>query len=368
MHKAREVFVRNESCNKIRTALNKKVREHKLEEAAPGDEVFYKRENEHEWRGPAKVVGVSGKTVVVKHGDSLREIARVHITRIQSQQEERKEVEDACDEKDEIDRAGERRINSDTQGETDMTMGWREKESRREDSDGNYSEDEWQRDENDTGEELPKLNRGNRVRAVNRDTGIEEEWTILSLAGKRSSKHWADSYNVQDLQTGDKGWINLRDYTNVEKIEDEEEILLGFENNSVREAKEKELKNWRANNVYEEVNDEGQKAISTRWVITEKVKGGETICKARLVARGFEEEMAEWEKDAPTCSAETLKFCLTIIKLKKWTSYTLDVKTAYLQGDEIKREVYLRPPGEGGWNGLWKLKKTVYGLKDAAKA
>ena len=48
-----------------------------------GDEVFYKRENENEWRGPAKVVGVSGKTVVVKHGDSLREIARVHITRIQ---------------------------------------------------------------------------------------------------------------------------------------------------------------------------------------------------------------------------------------------------------------------------------------------
>lgn len=368
MHKAREVFVKNESCNKIRTALNKKVRDHKLEEAVTGDEVFYKRENEHEWRGPAKVVGVSGKTVVVKHGDSLREIARVHITRIQSQQKERKEVEDACDEKEEIDRAGERRITSDTQGETDMIMGWREKESRREDSDGNYSEEEWQRDENDTGEELPKLNRGNRVRAVNRDTGMEEEWTILSLAGKRSSKHWADSYNVQDLQTGDKGWINLRDYTNVEKIEDEEEILLGFENNSVREAKEKELKNWRDNNVYEEVNDEGQKAISTRWVITEKVKEGETICKARLVARGFEEEMPEWEKDAPTCSAETLKFCLTVIKLKKWISYTLDVKTAYLQGDEIKREVYLRPPGEGGWNGLWKLKKTVYGLKDAAKA
>ena len=188
------------------------------------------------------------------------------------------------------------------------------------------------------------------------------------MAGKRLSKCWADSYNVQDWQTGDKGWINLRDYTSVQKIEDEEEVLLGYENKNVVEAKEKELQSWRENSVFEEVEDMGQKAISTRWIVTEKVKGGENICKARLVARGFEEEMEEWEKDAPTCNAETLKFCLTVIKLKKWTCYTLDVKTAYLQGDEIQREVYLKPPNEGNWGGLWKLKKTVYGLKDAAKA
>ena len=29
---------------------------------------------------------------------------------------------------------------------------------------------------------------------------------------------------------------------------------------------------------------------------------------------------------------------------------------------------HLKPPSEGNWNGLWKLRKTVYGLKDAAKA
>ncbi|XP_064121560.1 uncharacterized protein LOC135226012 [Macrobrachium nipponense] len=46
----------------------------------------------------------------------------------------------------------------------------------------------------------------------------------------------------------------------------------------------------------------------------------------------------------------------------------LDVKTAYLQGDEIQREVYVKPPRKDGWRGLWKLKETVYGFKDAAKA
>ena len=125
--------------------------------------------------------------------------------------------------------------------------------------------------EEDPPEELPKLRKGNRVRALNRETGQMEEWAILGLAGKRSSQHWADSYNVQDLESGDKGWINLRDYRNIERIEDEEEVLLGFENKSVVEAKEKELQNWRENNVYEEVEDMGQKAISTRWIVTEKV-------------------------------------------------------------------------------------------------
>ena len=77
MSQAREAFIKNESCNKIRIALNKNVREHKLEETMSGDEVFYKRENESVWRGPAKVIGSSGKTVVVKHGDSLREVTRI---------------------------------------------------------------------------------------------------------------------------------------------------------------------------------------------------------------------------------------------------------------------------------------------------
>ena len=254
---------------------------------------------------------------------------------------------------------------SGTTGEEPLSivMGCRRKE-REEDT-----EDSEEGDREEEGlDELPKFRKGNRIRAFNKNTGLMEEWSILSLAGKRSSKHWADSYNVQDLESGDKSWINLRDYSSVERIEDEEEILLGFEDKSVIEAKEKELQSWRENDVYEEVEDIGQRAISTRWIVTEKVKEGKKICKARLVARGFEEEMAEWEKDAPTCNAETLKFCLAVMKLKGWRCYSLDVKTAYLQGDEIQREVYLKPPSEGDWNGLWKLKKTVYGLKDAAKA
>ena len=47
---------------------------------------------------------------------------------------------------------------------------------------------------------------------------------------------------------------------------------------------------------------------------------------------------------------------------------SLDIKVAYLQGKEIERVVDLKPPKEANTTGLWKLKKTVYGLKDTAIA
>ena len=141
-----------------------------------------------------------------------------------------------------------------------------------------------------------------------------------------------------------------------------------FDDQRVMESKIREVKNWDGNKMFVEVKDVGQKVVNTSWVVTEKVKDGETICKARLVARGFEEEMKDMETDAPTCAPETLKLCITRILQEEWTVRRLDVKAAFLQGKEIERVVYLRPPKEENCNGLWKLRKTVYGLKDAAVA
>ena len=47
---------------------------------------------------------------------------------------------------------------------------------------------------------------------------------------------------------------------------------------------------------------------------------------------------------------------------------SLDVKAAFLQGDPIKRDVFIEPPKEFFTGKLWKLKKTVYGLCDAARS
>ena len=57
-----------------------------------------------------------------------------------------------------------------------------------------------------------------------------------------------------------------------------------------KKLKKQKLNSWKQNDVYEEVDYRDQKLISTRWVLSEKMKDGETITKARLVAGGFEEQ------------------------------------------------------------------------------
>ena len=47
-----------------------------------------------------------------------------------------------------------------------------------------------------------------------------------------------------------------------------------------------EIKKWQDHDVYECIPDEGQKTTSVRWVVTKK----KDKIKARLVARGYEEE------------------------------------------------------------------------------
>ena len=90
--------------------------------------------------------------------------------------------------------------------------------------------------------------------------------------------------------------------------------------------------------------------------------------KDRLVVRGFTEKFDnKYECEATTCSAEGLKLVLTVIKNFGWKVKTLDIKTVYLKGKEMSREVYLEPPEEAKCTKIWRLKKTVYGLKDAAK-
>ena len=53
-------------------------------------------------------------------------------------------------------------------------------------------------------------------------------------------------------------------------------------------AKITELENWKKQEVYREEEDMGQSCISVRWVLSQKVKNGENITKAKLCLRGFE--------------------------------------------------------------------------------
>ena len=55
--------------------------------------------------------------------------------------------------------------------------------------------------------------------------------------------------------------------------------------------------------------------------------------KARLVARGFEEEFEE-RKDSPTYTRESLRMAFAISTSLKWSINTMDISSVFLQNHE----------------------------------
>ena len=133
------------------------------------------------------------------------------------------------------------------------------------------------------------------------------------------------------------------------------------------EAKESQLLQWIVDSVYVDVPGYGQKFVTTRWVLTQKESG---LKKARLIIRDFQDpDLAEPIKDSPTCGRDSFRILLSVASSFSWFCGILDKKTAFLQGEPLKRVVHVKPPVESGsdQNVLWKLHKCVYGLADAAK-
>ena len=116
-----------------------------------------------------------------------------------------------------------------------------------------------------------------------------------------------------------------------------EEVLVSFVYSMEQmEAMFVELEKWREYEVFEAENV-GQKLISTRWVLTSK--DGKT--KARLVARGFEDSDIDNRTDSPTCSKMNLRMVITIAASKSWKINSLDIQSAYLQGQTVERALVI---------------------------
>ena len=75
--------------------------------------------------------------------------------------------------------------------------------------------------------------------------------------------------------------------------------------------------------------------------------GGASEVRARLVARGYEEQ-EEVISDSPTVDQVNIKILLAIAASKGWKVVSSDVKSAFLQGKEITRDVIMKPPPEAG--------------------
>ena len=212
---------------------------------------------------------------------------------------------------------------------------------------------------------------------------VEDGWETVEVLGrgsKATSKKNANYYNVRNEISGDKGvyldktiWkYDDKEDENVTKEQQDELVVViptrEQNNPECDEAKKKELNAFSEFKVFEEVKDEGQERLSSRWVLVRKpTEDGGSKVKARLVCRGFEEEI-QVQSDSPTGNKETLRMVLAIVANKGWQIKSGDVKNAYLQGENLEREVYMEPPKEMKKNNvIWKLRKAVYGMNDAGR-
>ena len=121
--------------------------------------------------------------------------------------------------------------------------------------------------------------------------------------------------------------------------------------------------------TFEEVADEGQNVIGSRWVITVKEKhdGQKQQCKARLVARGFQESLKP-QSDSPTASKDSFKLLMAVAANNGFRLASVDIRAAFLQSKALDRDVFVKPPEDIRKPGIvWRLKKPLYGLDDASR-
>jgi transposase InsO family protein len=137
-----------------------------------------------------------------------------------------------------------------------------------------------------------------------------------------------------------------------------------------KQAMQEEIQSLEDNQTWELAEPlKGRRPVGSKWVF--KIKDdGETIRrKARLVAQGFSQKFGinYDEVFAPVVKTTTLRLLLSIAGKRKYVVRQYDVKTAFLNG-KLEEEIYMRqPPGYSNGSQLLRLRKSIYGLKQAAK-
>merc|ERR1712101_80300 len=133
-------------------------------------------------------------------------------------------------------------------------------------------------------------------------------------------------------------------------------------------AKNKEMKNLEFYETYEEVKDEGQETMGSRWVITEKQHDGQKQdYKARLVAKGFQ-ELDQPQSDSPTAAKESFKLIMALSANYNFKIVSVNIRAAFLQAKTLDREVYVKPPKDQEKEGvIWILLKPLYSLDDTSR-
>ena len=329
MRSARKAFIESESDEKIRRALRSKVRASE-QTFKFGDAVYYKRDKSDKWLGPGRVVCQDGKVIFVRHGGEYY-------------------------------RASPNRL----------ILAGTEISSRNPKKDTDHTEEDPIMLEDDADEDLvnPSVNDNVVPIVPAQDVPVVPVQEVPVVPAREVPV--VPERAVPVVPTEPPLDTVRRSLRNFNKEHGASVFIVnlprGRHNDpDCRQAKQIELDKLRDFGVYEEVKNQGQQCVSTRWILWEK--GDKKEVRARLVARGFEEDVSV-PVDSPTVSKSTVRVVLAIAVAKQWVVKAIDIKSAFLQGKCIQRDVYLKPPKEAKVDNdmVWKLLRCLYGLNDAAR-
>ena len=141
------------------------------------------------------------------------------------------------------------------------------------------------------------------------------------------------------------------------------------------DAMKDELNSMANNQVWDLVElPEGFRAVGCKWVYKTKTDASGNIerYKARLVAKGFlqKEGIDYHDTFSPVSKKDSLRIIMALVAHFDLELHQMDVKTTFLNG-ELEEEVYMTQPegfiSEKGNNLVCKLKKSIYGLKQASR-
>jgi hypothetical protein len=118
----------------------------------------------------------------------------------------------------------------------------------------------------------------------------------------------------------------------------------------------------------------GRKAVGCRWVYRIKTNADGTVerYKARLVAKGFSQKphLDYTETFAPVAKFASLRTVLALAAAEDMEVHTMDVSSAFLNGD-LDEEIYMAQPegfaAPGQEHLVCRLKKSLYGLKQSPR-